>query len=293
MARGPSTGRVLPEPALPVAITAVVVTFNSASTLELCLQRLRDARGVSQIRVVDNASADDSLEIVRRHALDDPRVRFIANQDNPGFATACNQGARAGDAPFVAFINPDLMVEPDTLWQLCAHARTLGDCVLGVEQVDVDGVPDPAVRRRDPDFAAMLRNPRGGVRLALAADRQQVLQPVPALSGALLLMPRDLFDRLDGWDTGYRLHAEDLDLCRRARQAGATVAIANDLQVLHERGVSSRSRPFFVEWHKHRGLWRYFNKFEAAQRPWPVRMAVWAAIWAHALVQLPRLLRQR
>ncbi|KAG1060756.1 hypothetical protein G6F40_018050 [Rhizopus arrhizus] len=60
-------------------------------------------------------------------------------------------------------------------------------------------------------------------------------------------MPRVLFDRIGGWDAGYRLHAEDLDLCRRAREAGAVVAIANDLQVTHVRGVSSRSRPFFVE----------------------------------------------
>lgn len=276
---------------MPDAITAVVVTFHSASTLDECLQRLRAAHGVSQIRVVDNASADDSVLIARRHAAEDARVQVIVNPGNPGFATACNQGARAGDAPWLAFINPDLMVQADTLSQLCAHARTLGDCVLGVEQVDVAGVADPAVRRRDPDFAAMLRDPRGGARLALAADPGQVLQPVPALSGALLLMPRTLFERLDGWDAGYRLHAEDLDLCRRARQAGATVAIANQLQVVHVRGVSSRARPFFVEWHKHRGLWRYFRKFEAARRPLPVRLVVWCAIWVHALAQLPRLMR--
>ncbi|MNW05722.1 hypothetical protein D3C71_2020100 [compost metagenome] len=59
------------------------------------------------------------------------------------------------------------------------------------------------------------------------------------------------------------------------------------------RGVSSRSRPFFVEWHKHRGLWRYFRKFEAGQRSLPVQGAVFAAIWAHALAQLPRLLKPR
>jgi N-acetylglucosaminyl-diphospho-decaprenol L-rhamnosyltransferase len=71
------------------------------------------------------------------------------------------------------------------------------------------------------------------------------------------------------------------------------VAIANDLQVVHVRGVSSRSRPFFVEWHKHRGLWRYFRKFEARQRNVLVQGAVWGAIWAHAAAQIPRLLRSR
>lgn len=272
------------------AIAAIVVSYQSAGTLDACLQRLRAARDVTQIRVVDNASRDDSLAVAQRHALADARVRFIANPDNPGFATACNQGAADCDAPWLAFINPDLMVEADTLACLRDLGQPLGDCLLGVEQVDEQGRPDAAVRRRDPDFAAMLRNPGKGARLALAADPAQVLQAVPALSGALLLMPRGLFDRLGGWDAGYRLHAEDLDLCRRAREAGATVAIANELRVLHVRGVSSRSRPYFVEWHKHRGLWRYFRKFEAPRRSLPVRIGVWGAIWAHALAQVPRLL---
>ncbi|MCW4454240.1 glycosyltransferase family 2 protein [Flavobacterium sp. MXW15] len=275
------------------AIAAVVVSYQSASTLDDCLRRLREAHDVAEIRVVDNASADGSLQIVQRHALADPRVRFIANPDNPGFATACNQGAADSVSPWLAFVNPDLMVEADTLALLRARAQDLGDCVLGVEQVDEHGRADEAVRRRDPDFAAMLRAPGAGSRLAVAPDRSRPLQPVDAISGALMLMPRGLFDRIGGWDAGYRLHAEDLDLCRRARQAGATVAIANELQVLHVRGVSSRSRPLFVEWHKHRGLWRYFRKFEAPRRSLPVRAAVWAAIWMHALAQLPRVLRRR
>ena len=278
---------------MPAAICAVVVTYNSASTLEDCLLRLRAADGISQIRVVDNGSVDASVAIARRHAAADARVRFIANADNPGFAAANNQGVADGSAPWLAFINPDLMVEADTLAALVARGQVLGDCILGVEQVDVHGRPDPAVRRRDPDFAAMLRNPHSGMQLALPADPAQALQPVPALSGALLVMPRGLFDRLDGWDAGYRLHAEDLDLCRRARQAGATIAIANDLQVVHVRGVSSRSRPFFVEWHKHRGLWRYFQRFEAPSRGPVLRAAVWAAIWAHALLLVPKIALKR
>lgn len=271
-------------------IAAIIVSYQSASTLDACLTRLRAAQDIAEIRVVDNNSVDGTLEIVQRHASADPRLHFIANPDNPGFAAANNQGVADSRAPWLAFINPDLMVDVDTLAQLRQRGEALGDCLLGVEQVDEAGVPDAAVRRRDPDFAAMLRNPGQGAKLALAVDPAQPLQRVPALSGALLLMPRALFDRIGGWDAGYRLHAEDLDLCRRAREAGAVVAIANDLRVTHVRGVSSRSRPFFVEWHKHRGLWRYFRKFEASQRSLPVQLAVWGAIWAHALVQIPRIL---
>ncbi|GAB2313230.1 glycosyltransferase family 2 protein [Stenotrophomonas maltophilia] len=275
-----------------VAIAAIVVTYQSGSTIDACLSRLRQAQDVAEIRVIDNGSMDGTLDIVQRHASHDPRVRFVGNPDNPGFAAANNQGVADSHSPWLAFINPDLMVEPETLAALRSRAEALGDCLLGVEQVDEQGLADEAVRRRDPDFLMMLRSPGKGSKLAVPRDPQQALQRVPALSGALLMMPRALFDCIGGWDAGYRLHAEDLDLCRRAREAGAVVAIANDLQVTHVRGVSSRSRPFFVEWHKHKGLWRYFQKFEARQRSLPVRVAVWGAIWAHALMLVPRLLRR-
>ena len=114
---------------------------------------------------------------------------------------------------------------------------------------------------------------------SVAMDVVQALQPVDAVSGALMLMPRSLFAGIGGFDEGYRLHAEDLDLCRRARQAGARVAVANDVPVLHVRGVSSRSRPLFVEWHKHRGLWRYYRKFDAPRDGAPTRAAVFAMVW--------------
>lgn len=274
------------------AIAAIVVTYQSGSTIDACLSRLRQAQDIAEIRVIDNGSLDGTLDIVQRHASHDPRVRFVGNPDNPGFAAANNQGVTDSHSPWLAFINPDLMIEPDTLTELRSRGEVLGDCLLGVEQVDEHGHADEAVRRRDPDFLLMLRSPGKGSKLAVPRDPHQALQPVPALSGALLMMPRTLFERIGGWDAGYRLHAEDLDLCRRAREAGAVVAIANDLQVTHVRGVSSRSRPFFVEWHKHRGLWRYFQKFEARQRSLPVRVAVWAAIWAHAAMLVPRLLRR-
>ncbi|PZP60887.1 MAG: glycosyltransferase family 2 protein [Pseudoxanthomonas spadix] len=269
-------------------IAAIVVTHRSASTIDACLARLRAARDVVQIRVADNASDDGTLEIVQRHAARDPRVHFIGNPDNPGFSVGCNQGARDSDAPWLAFVNPDLMVEADTLVRLRAHAQALGTALLGADLVGEDGARDDAARRRDPDFARMLRSPGRGAQLAVPMDATLAVQPVQAVSGALMMMPRTLFEAVGGLDEGYRLHAEDLDLCRRAREAGATVAVANDVRVLHVRGVSSRSRPLFVEWHKHRGLWRYFRRFEAPRRPWPVRMGVWAAIWAHFVVAAGR-----
>jgi len=274
------------------AIAAIVVSHFSEATIDDCLARLRASQGVDAIRVVDNASTDATLEIVQRHALADARVRFIANPDNPGFAVGCNQGAAAiadldGTPMWLAFVNPDCLPEPDALARLRALASPHGEALLGADLVDESGRRDPAARRSDPDFGAMLIHLADGLlkrgaaptAMAIPADDALELQPVPAISGALMLVSRALFERIDGFDEGYRLHAEDLDLCRRAREAGGLVAVANRVTVLHLRGVSSRARPVFVEWHKHCGLWRYFDKFEASRRPALMRAAVFAAIW--------------
>ena len=93
-----------------VAIAAIVVTYQSGSTIDACLSRLRQAQDVAEIRVIDNGSMDGTLDIVQRHASHDPRVRFVGNPDNPGFAAANNQGVADSHSPWLAFINPDLLL---------------------------------------------------------------------------------------------------------------------------------------------------------------------------------------
>ncbi|TBR11529.1 MAG: glycosyltransferase family 2 protein [Lysobacter sp.] len=268
---------------LSTGIAAVVVTYRSAETVELCLQRLRVAEGISTIRVVDNGSSDGTLEIVQRLASVEPRLRFIANPDNPGFAVACNQGAAGCDEPWLVFVNPDCLVDPASLMQLRNASELLDGALLGAGLIDEQGIPDPAARRRDPCFAAMLARPGAESNLAVSSNGEAV-QIVDAVSGALMLLPRARFESVGGFDEGYRLHAEDLDLCRRLREAGGRVAIANNVQVMHLRGISSRSRPFFVEWHKHRGLWRYFQRFEAPYCSAPLRYTVAAAMASRFVV---------
>jgi N-acetylglucosaminyl-diphospho-decaprenol L-rhamnosyltransferase len=268
-------------------IGVVVVTHASASTIEACLFRLLAARDVFRVVVIDNASPDDTVARVSRMAERDPRLSIVANGDNRGFASACNQGATAIAQPWVAFVNPDLYVERDTLSRLVRHARQRpGAGLLGVELVDEAGVVDPASRRADPSLHEQLVNLGKRENLYLGRDPSLVVQPVDAISGALMLMPTGLFVRAGGFDEGYRLHAEDLDLCRRVRDGGYEVVIANDLRAVHVRGVSSRHRPVFVEFHKHRGLWRYFRKFEAAGLSVPVQLLIWAALWTHFVANL-------
>ena len=270
-------------------IGVVVVTHASASTIEACLTRLLSARDVFRVVVIDNASPDDTVARVAKIAEREPRLTLVANDDNRGFAASCNQGATAISAPWVAFVNPDLYVERDTLSRLVRHARArAGAGLLGVELVDGNEAVDPASRRADPSLREQLMSLGRRDNLYLGRDPAVELQPVDAVAGALMLLPTVLFSALDGFDEEYRLHAEDLDLCRRVREAGYEVLVANDLRVLHVRGVSSRHRPVWVEWQKHRGLWRYFRKFEADSVPLPLHPLLFVGLWVHFVAVLPR-----
>lgn len=269
-------------------IAAVVVSHQSASTIGDCVSRLLVCAGVGAVIVVDNDSRDGTVEIVRTLLHADPRLMLLENADNPGFGTACNQGAARTDLPWLALVNPDCLLEPGDLQRLLAHARARPDTgLLGAALVDERGEQDPASHRRDASLGRLLagRGHRGS--LWITPDPALALQPVEAVSGALMLMPRALYQVLGGFDEGYRLHAEDLDLCRRVRQAGHGVYVANDVRVLHLRGVSSRHRPVWVEWHKHRGLWRYLGKFELGQAAVHRRLLGWLVVWGHFLLAAP------
>jgi N-acetylglucosaminyl-diphospho-decaprenol L-rhamnosyltransferase len=277
-----------PAVTAPVGIRVVVVTHCSATTIGDCLRRLLAAPEVGEIVVIDNASDDETVARVMPFVESESRLTLRVDPDNPGFATACNAGSIGCTLPWLAFVNPDCLIEVDTFAQLLSRASVVSKLGgIGCVQVDVDGIEDAAVRRRDPSLRRLLF--AGGARGALnVAGDGRAIQSVDALSGALMLMPTAVFENVSGFDADYRLHAEDLDLCRRVRAEGFTIAIANDVRVTHLRGVSSRRRPLWVEWQKHRGLWRYFSKFEADQTALPMRMLLRIALWAHYVVAAPR-----
>ena len=196
------------------AAGVVVVSYANATTIDRCLDHLLAASDIARVVVVDNASPDDTAERVATRAAREPRLNLVRNAENRGFSAACNQGATAFTQAWIVFVNPDLYIEPDTVSRLLAHARErAGAGLIGIDLVDEQGQPDAASRRQDPSLHELLRGAwRGGGHLAQGRDPDLALQPVDAISGALMLMPLGLFVRLGGFDEGYQLHAEDLDL---------------------------------------------------------------------------------
>jgi len=275
-------------------VGVVVVTYQSARTIRRCLDLLLASEPVVRIVVIDNASDDGTLDLLRDMADRHDRVTVVRNSDNRGFAAACNQGASALATPWVAFVNPDCYVGAGALERLVQHGiHRAGAGLLGVDLVDEDGVVDPAARRRDPQLRELLDRHGRRDDLYLGRDPAVALQPVEAVSGALMLMPVGLFLQLGGFDERFRMHVEDLDLCHRTLEAGYEVLVANDITVLHVGGESSRARPYWVEAQKHLSLWRYYRKFEAARTPAWLSPLLWLGLWSHFAIAAARLFLRR
>ncbi|HRQ64842.1 MAG TPA: glycosyltransferase family 2 protein [Xanthomonadaceae bacterium] len=271
----------------------MVVACNSGPILAECVRRVLASSAEVDVVVVDNASSDGCLEDLPESVI------LVRHDTNLGFAAGCNRGAREACGDVLLFLNPDCLVEENSIAMLRArldrHPQVglLGACVL-----DSDGREQRGLRRHDPTPWRSLMAISGLARWAsrhpwmqgIEASRTHMpefLEYYDAVSGALMMLPRAVFDAVDGFDEGYFLHCEDLDLCRRVRAAGWRVAVAAHVPVVHVGGTSSRSRPLFVAWHKHRGMVRYYRKFEARRLPFGTRWAVPAAVWIKFTLALP------
>jgi len=283
---------------LPVSV--VVVAADSGPLLRDCVRRVLACDVPLEMILVDNASSDGVPQAIARAHEHDTRLHLVYNHANLGFGPAVNRGVAHSHGKSVLVLNPDCLIDDDTLRRLLdvviTHPRV---GVVGAVVCDEHGVPDPASYRHDPLLARAMNTlfKRGGEGVNVEGPMPEELVEADAVSGALMLMPRRVFEYLAGFDEDYFLHCEDLDLCRRVRDAGYKVMLAGDVHVLHGKGGSSRHRPVFVSLHKHRGMWRWFRKFDPAARKWWLAPLVWLGIWAHFLLQIPgqllRLIRHK
>jgi GT2 family glycosyltransferase len=269
----------------------VIVAYNSgdwlAQSVAACLQSV----GVHQVIVCDNASSDHSIQKLPA----DPRIKVLAMGANVGFASACNAGWRSSKASVIAFVNPDCLPQPH---QLSAIAALLDDQHIGIasaQLVHLDGSLQAPSLRRDPTPLRSLVQLTGLARLlpnvAVNMTPPALAGPVSvdACSGALMLMRKSTLEALQGFDAGYFLHGEDLDLCRRARSAGFLVVVDTKEHVVHGKGTSSQIEKRQVTLHKIAGMQRYFERFEAEATIWPIRALVRLALRFRRWLVLRRL----
>ena len=273
-----------------ILISVVVVNYNAGQFLVDCIASALPL--VDEVVLVDNASQDSSLAQCAGQFVHEPRLKIIRNTANLGFAVACNMGFAEASGDFILFLNPDCRLDAAAVPALLrALESDVSVGMVGGLLINADGSEQGGGRRAVPTPWRSFVRAFGLNRFAhrwpkLFFDFHLHKQPLPsgpieveAISGACMLVKRHAVKDVGLWDEGYFLHCEDLDWCMRFRRSGWRILFVPSAKVTHALGVSSRSRPIFVEWHKHKGMVRFYRKFFQHQYPGLLMGMVAAGVW--------------
>lgn len=230
-------------------VDVVVVTYRSASYIRECVKPVDRALAPfpgARIIVVDNGSGDDIAAAVAGLS---ERLTLIPRDVNDGFAAGCHAGAEVATADSLLFLNPDAIVAPDAVDALVRTADAHpGAGIVGGRAVLADGRPDHQSWMGRPTLWSALCFATGA---SSAFPGSRLLDPesgrewegssreVPVVSGGMMLVRREVWDDLAGFDRTFFLYGEDVDFCLRAHRAGWSPRVTREAVYTHEVGSSS------------------------------------------------------
>ncbi len=252
-----------------VDVSVVVVTYNSREVVRGCIDSVRaHTRGVSyELVVVDNASPDGTgAEVARVY----PDVRVLHRARNDGLSAAINDGVAASSGTYIASLNPDVRFEDDVLATLAGYLRAHPDVGIVAPQIRDDDCAlqlsccafpgySTAIFSRYSLLTRLLPGNRFSRRYLMSDADHDAVRDVDWVSGAALMLPRTVFDAVGGWDAGYFMFSEDVDLCRRVHDAGWRVVYNPRAVVRHTIGVSKHPTARLIL-ARHQSMWRYYRK---------------------------------
>ncbi|MFH1009901.1 MAG: glycosyltransferase family 2 protein [bacterium] len=231
-------------------VSVIIVNYNVRDLLDRALRSLYETAEtlLREIWVVDNASTDGSVEFLRNHW---PQVHVVSNQENCGYGRANNQAIAQADAKYVLILNPDTVVQRGALQELVDFMESRPQAgVCGPKIVSPEGRFRPECRRGFPTPLAAFSRLFG---LSTLLPRSRLfgkyyltyLDPdyetqVDALSGACMMVRREVTQSVGPFDENYFLYGEDIDWCWRMKQAGWEVWYIPRASIVHVKGASMR-----------------------------------------------------
>ena len=234
-------------------LAIIIVNYNPRQLLDDCLESIyrADAPGGGlQVIVVDNASVDDSMDMVAKKY---PGVIAIKNSENLGFAKANNIGVNAADARYVLFLNSDTVIKRYSLVKPLKYLKThprVG--AVTIKLYLKDGTIDYDNHRGYPTPWTSISKFLGLAKLFpgstffngyhLGFRKLDKIHQIPVAAGSYLMMPTKLFKDIGMWDETYFFYGEDIDLCYRINEAGFKIIYYPKVSTLHLRGASSGLR---------------------------------------------------
>jgi hypothetical protein len=268
----------------------VIVNFNTGGFLRETVKSVLQSSAVAHVYIVDNASTDNSLALLPQTHHD--KLTIIRNTANLGFAAGCNIGLARATSDNILLLNPDCQVTDGAIDRLITILRSTDRVGMGGPVLlNPDGSEQAGGRRMLPAPSLVLLQTMRAARLDRLLSRQlpsflQHEQPLPtepieveAISGACMMVRREMIADIGPLDQEYFLHAEDLDWCLRASRRHWKILFVPDAKVVHQKGVSSRAQPLKVEYYKHKGMARFYRKlFGETHQRW-LRTLLAVGVW--------------
>jgi GT2 family glycosyltransferase len=230
-----------------VDVSVIVVAYNSERCIGACLDSvLRQKDASFDVIAVDNASADDTLKNLRKD-----RVSVVEGKENIGFGRACNLGVSQGRGKFVLCLNPDAELLDDcSLRVICRNMERNPQWGLaGTKVISHDGHLESPPALEYPGQKHVRR------------DFSKLPGDIAWVIGASMVIRRDVFQQLGGFDPDYFLYSEETDLCLRAREMGYEIGWMRDVVVRHIGGESEKDAdPYNISHRKLTGLLTFRSK---------------------------------
>lgn len=212
-------------------ISIIIISYNTAVLTLECLASIQKSQEKleKEIFVVDNASTDNSVALIRKRF---PQIAVIANPQNKGFGAANNQALKECKGRYIIFLNPDTTIKPDALENAVAFMDANKHVGLaGAKILNPDGSLQPSVSYKYP-----------GEKFA-DSELMGLAGEIACVLGAFMIARKPLLDNLHGFDEDFFLYGEDQDLCWRIRENGFSIGYIEDAAILHWGGQSEVQTP--------------------------------------------------
>lgn len=233
-----------------IELSIIVVNYNVKDFLENALLSIKKAIiGIdAEIIVVDNASEDGSVEMIRQKF---PDVKLIANNENVGFARANNQALKLARGKYIVLINPDTIVQEDTFKSLISFLESHPDCgMVGCKILNPDGTLQLACRRSFPTpwvaftkmvgLSSLFPKSKIFAKYNLTYLDPNEITEVDAVSGSFMMIRREVYEQVGGLDEDFFMYGEDIDWCYRIKKSGWKIYYVPSTQIIHFKGESTR-----------------------------------------------------
>ena len=254
-----------------IEVSICIVTYHARDFLRDCLRSIYGTAGsISfEIIVVDNHSEDGTVEMLRSEF---PNVHLLVNNENTGYTRPNNQAMRISQGRYLLIINPDTLVEPNTIPELAGFLDAHPEVgIVGPKVLNRDGTLQKQCRRSEARpwdafcyFSGLSRLFPHDKRFAgylMTYLSEDIVHEAEAVSGSCMLIRRNVVEQIGYQDEDFFAYQEDTDFCRRARLAGWKVFYDPAAQIVHFAGEGgSGVQPFrsIIEWH--RSYYLYYRK---------------------------------